>query len=225
MPVVLTKQQYDELAAIDSATIANAIEPFKVRDDTTGFVGRDVTCFFPEMGVTLGYAVTATADSTVSRESRDPSGQQLLWDAVEASPKPVVIVIQDVGPASSRSHSCFCGDVMATTGTALGAIALVTDGGVRDISEVKEIGMQYFAGGVVVSHGSHQFHEINVPVTIDGMYVRPGDLIHGDENGVVLIPDSIATKVAAEARKVLEHEKGRKDIAKVSGFTASMLRK
>ena len=114
---------------------------------------------------------------------------------------------------------------MATTGTALGAIALVTDGGVRDISEVKEIGMQYFAGGVVVSHGSHQFHEINVPVTIDGMYVRPGDLIHGDENGVVLIPDSIATKVAAEARKVLEHEKGRKDIAKVSGFTASMLRK
>ena len=61
MPVVLTKQQYDELAAIDSATIANAIEPFKVRDDTTGFVGRDVTCLFPEMGVTLGYAVTATA--------------------------------------------------------------------------------------------------------------------------------------------------------------------
>ncbi len=225
MPVVLTKQQYDELAAIDSATIANAIEPFKVRDDTTGFVGRDVTCFFPEMGVTLGYAVTATADSTVSRESRDHYGQHRLWEAVEASPKPVVIVIQDVGPASARSHSCFCGDVMATTGTALGAIALVTDGGVRDISEVKEIGMQYFAGGVVVSHGSHQFHEINVPVTIDGMYVRPGDLIHGDENGVVLIPDSIATRVAAEARNVLEVEKARKDIARVPGFTASMLRK
>ncbi len=224
MPIVLTKQQYDELAAIDSATIANAIEPFKVRDDTTGFVGRDVTCLFPEMGVTLGYAVTATADSTVSRESRDRSVQERLWEAVEASPKPVVIVIQDAGPASARSHSCFCGDVMATIATSLGAIALVTDGGVRDLAEVREIGLQYFAGGIVVSHGSHQFHEINVPVNIDGMHVRPGDLIHADENGVVLIPDSIATKVADEARKVLEVEKARKEMARAPGFTAGMVR-
>ena len=225
MNIVLTKKQYDELLALDSPTIANAIEPFKVRDDTNGYVGSGINCLFPEMGVTLGYAVTATADSTVSRESRDQSGQQRLWEAIEASPKPAVIVIQDVGPASARGHSCFCGDVMATIATSLGAIALVTDGGVRDLEEVREIGLQYFASGIVVSHGSYQIHEINVPVDIDGMHVRPGDLIHGDMNGVVLIPDSIATGVADQAHEILDNEKARKDLAQSPGFTAAQLRK
>ena len=225
MPVVLTKKQYDELVAIDSPTIANAIEPFKVRDDTTGYVGSGIKCLFPEMGVTLGYAVTATGDSTVSRESRDGAGLQRLWEAVEASPKPVVIVIQDVGPDSARGHSCFCGDVMATIATSLGAIPLVTDAGVRDLEEVREIGLQYFSSGVVVSHGSYQIHEINVPVNVDGMHVHSGDIIHGDMNGVVLIPDSIATGVVEQAHKVLDDERARKEIARAPGFTAAKLRR
>ncbi len=60
----------------------------------------------------MGYAVTCTADSTTEGR-RDERGLMPLWEAVEAAPKPAVIVIKDIGP--ERRRSCHMGEVMATT--------------------------------------------------------------------------------------------------------------
>src|SRR5262249_59054750 len=58
----LSGEQLEELRRIDSPTIANAIETFQVRPHSTGFVGLDVQPLTPELGVMVGYAVTATLD-------------------------------------------------------------------------------------------------------------------------------------------------------------------
>ena len=135
----------------------------------------------------LGYAVTCTADSTTAVR-RDERGLLRLWAAVEAAPKPAVIVIKDIGP--ERSRSCHMGEVMATTAKALGAVGCISDGGLRDVNEVQALGgFQYFCPGFVVSHGNPVICDVNVPVTLAGLAVQPGDLLHGDVNGVLVIPE------------------------------------
>jgi 4-hydroxy-4-methyl-2-oxoglutarate aldolase len=222
MPTTLTAEQLAELRAMDSPTVANAVEAFKVRDDTQGFLGMDVPCQTPEFGVMLGYAVTATANSMAPARARDRKGHFRLFEAVAAAPKPSVLVIKDVGPR--RTHACFLGDVIATITKRLGAIGIVTDGGVRDLAGVTPLGYHVFAAGFVVAHGTFNIEEVGIPVEISGTTVRPGDLIHGDASGVTTVPLEIADKVYAECLKVREREAGLRDFATARDFTLDALR-
>jgi regulator of RNase E activity RraA len=146
-----------------------------------------------------------------------------LWEALEAAPKPAVLVIKDVGPHPHRS--CHMGEIMATIAKALGAVGCVCDGGLRDVLEVEALGgFQYFCPGFVVSHGNPVLCEVNVPVTVAGMTVQPGDLLHGDINGVTVVPHAIAARVADEALLVRASEKVILDLARSPGFTVAALR-
>jgi regulator of RNase E activity RraA len=218
----LTKEQFEALRAVDSPTVANAIERFVIRPRVEGYAGYDLRCAFPRMGTMMGYAVTCTADSTTEGRT-DERGLLRLWDALEAAPKPSVLVIKDIGPEPARS--CHMGEVMATIAKALGAVGCVSDGGLRDIVEVEALGgFQYFCPGFVVSHGQPVILDINVPVTVSGMAVRPGDLLHGDGNGILVVPDAVAHRVAEEAMRVREAEKVMLDLAREPGFTVAKLR-
>ena len=64
----------------------------------------------------------------------------------------------------------------------------------------------YFARGAVVSHGTATFLDVQQPVEIDGCWIKPGDLLHGDANGLVVIPEDIADKVYDQVMKVRESE-------------------
>jgi 4-hydroxy-4-methyl-2-oxoglutarate aldolase len=219
----LTAEQLDALRQIDSPTVSNAIERFAVRPRVEGFAGWEIRCAFPQRDTMLGYAVTCTADST-TESRREERGLLRLWEAVESAPKPVVIVIKDIGP--ERSRSCHMGEVMATTAKALGAIGCVSDGGLRDVKEVAALGgFHYFCPGFVVSHGNPIICEVNVPVTLEGLAVRPGDLLHGDANGLLVIPESIASRVADEAQRVRDAEREVLDFVRTPGLTVERLRK
>jgi regulator of RNase E activity RraA len=99
---------------------------------------------------------------------------------------------------------------MATTMKRLGAIGLVTDGGVRDIVEVRALGgFHYYGAGLVVAHGNPLIYDVGAEVTISGVTIRPGDLLHGDENGITAVPEEIADKVATQALKIRESEQNR----------------
>lgn len=222
MPVRLSVEQLEELRAMDSPTVANAIEAFKVRDDTQGFMGMDVRCLTPEFGVMLGYAVTATADSMAPGRSRDRRGHMRLFEAIAASPKPAVLVVHDVGP--SRSHACFLGDVIASLSRRLGAIGIVTDGGVRDLDGVRPLGFHVFAAGLVVAHGTFNIIDVDVPVELSGARVQPGDLIHGDPSGVTTVPLEVADRVYEQCQKVREREIGLRDYAHSRDFSLDGLR-
>lgn len=221
MPL-LTPEQLAALQEIDSPTISNAIERFKIRPRLEGFAGWELRCMFPDRGSTVGYAVTCTADSTTEGRA-DERGLLRLWAAIEAAPKPVVLVIKDIGP--ERGRSCHMGEVMATTAKALGAVACISDGGLRDIAEVRALGgFQYFCQGLVVSHGNPIICEINVPVTLDGMIVAPENLLHGDANGVLVVPDAVADRVVDEAMRVRREEKEVLDFVRSPGLTVEKLR-
>ena len=219
----LSPEQLTALARIDSPTVSNAIEAFNVRPRVEGYAGWELRCAFPEIGTTVGYAVTCTADST-STSRKDDRGLLRLWAAVEAAPKPAVIVIKDVGP--ERSRSCHMGEVMATTAKALGAVGCISDGGLRDVHEVRALGgFQYFCPGFVVSHGNAVICDVGVNVRLEGFDVRPGDLLHGDVNGVLVIPEAIADRVTEQVQKVRDAEREVLEFVRQPGLTVEKLRR
>jgi regulator of RNase E activity RraA len=116
------------------------------------------------------------------------------------------------------------GEVMATTARALGAVGCISDGGLRDVVEVRSLGFQYFCPGFVVSHGNPIICDINVVVTVEGLDVSPGDLLHGDANGVLVIPAAIADRVAEQALRVREAERQVLEFVRTPGLTVERLR-
>ena len=203
----LTEEQLAELRAIDSPTVANAIEPFNVRGRVQGYVGHDVRCLIPGLGTMLGYAVTCKGDSTTEGRKAERAHQQ-LYGSIFASPQPAIVVIQDDG--RDPVHSCHAGEMMATTMKRCGAVGLLTNGGLRDIHEVTALGgFHYYGAGLVVAHGNPLIYDVGAEVTISGVKIRPGDLLHGDENGITVIPEEIAAEVVASAMKVRDSEQKR----------------
>jgi regulator of RNase E activity RraA len=218
----LSPEQLTELASVDTPTVCNAIEAFRVRDDTEGFTGASVRCLTPELGVMVGYAVTATCDSMTPGRARGRQQFMALWDALAASPRPAVLVFQDVSPRAS--HSVHLGDVMATIAVRLGAVGAVTDGAVRDLEGIRPLRFHLFARGVAPSHGTFNVVDVQVPVTVDGVPVAPGDLVHADPNGLATIPGEIAGRLYAECRAVHERERGLREYVVGRDFTLDGLR-
>lgn len=203
MAAKLSPEQFSALRRIDSPTISNAIETFHLRPRVAGYVGSDIRCIFPELPPTVGYAVTCTVDST--SEGRQGIGFNTLYELLSNATKPAVVVMQDVGP--DRLRSCHAGEVMSTIMKRLGVVGILTDGGLRDVKEVHTLGgFQYFCTGLVVSHGNPVCVSVGGEVTISGMRVCTGDLLHGDINGVVHIPDACASEVAEAAYRIWAQE-------------------
>jgi len=204
MATVLTLEQIETLRAVDTPTVCNAIERFGVRGRVEGFLGMDIRSLTPELGTMLGYAVTVTVDSTTPDVPAPRESWRQWIEAMAAAPKPAVLVFQDVG--SQVRKSAHLGEVMGTIAVRLGVVGVVCDGGVRDILELKRLGFHCFAPGLVPSHGNPRLIEVNVPVVLDGVRILPGDLLHGDANGVTMVPLSIAAQVADAAAQVRADE-------------------
>lgn len=190
----------DALRRYDSPTMANAIETFDIRPRDTGFASYEVRCMFPDLPVMVGYAATATMRARGEAQG-DP---EPLWRHVREVPGPRVVVVQDLD--DPPAHGAMWGEVMATTFTALGCLGVVTDGCVRDLDEAHEIGFRFFARAAGVSHAYQRTESIGEPVTVGGLTVAPGDLLHADKHGVLLIPHEIAAELPAAADKVIASE-------------------
>lgn len=219
----VSQETFDRLKQYDSATIANAIEKFKVRPDTVGYTGPEIKCVFPEMGVMLGYAVTGVMGPRDIGEAGWRDGWLAYTQAIEDSPQPAICVIED-SPLWPM-QGALVGEVMATVMKNLGSLGCITNGGVRDIDQVREMGFQYHASGVIVSHGQVKFHSVSQPVRLGRLEVRPGDLVHADLQGVVVIPFEIADRVPEAADSILEREAEIMQVAKSAGFKAADLRR
>jgi 4-hydroxy-4-methyl-2-oxoglutarate aldolase len=205
------------LKTIDSPTLSNAIELLKVRPRERGFTPLDIRCLFPELGTMCGYAVTAQVESATQMEPFRLETFVELYTLVEQAPKPAVIVLQEIG--GFGEFAAHAGEVMSTFFTRLGAIGLLSDCGVRDLAEVRRMGFHYFAQGSVASHANYRIARSGVPVQIRGMVVNPGDIIHGDENGVITVPkvDIAALRDAVET--VRRKEKTVMDFVRSPEFT------
>lgn len=222
MKAFLTLSELEALKKFDSPTISNAIETFNVRPRTEGYLGPEIQCRFPKLGVMVGYALTVTFDTRQPGEIRSWDMLFKVFEAVQAAPKPVVAVFKDL--SKKRGWAAYWGEIMTTIMKKLGTVGVVTDGAVRDLEQVEKIGFHFFSSTVVVSHGDLKIVDINIPVEITGVTIKPGDLIHGDMNGVVIIPEEVAKEVAAASQKIIDRESQILRVINQEGFDPSQLR-
>jgi regulator of RNase E activity RraA len=152
----------------------------------------------------VGYACTATIISGEPAPNPRGVSRRAYWEYVRAFPGPRLSVVQELSPTPDGAY---WGEVNSSLHKALGSQGVITDGTVRDLDEVERLGFHLFAAGVQVSHGYAHLEEFNVPVKVFGMDVSPGDLIHADQHGAVVIPREIAHEVAGAAKQVGLREK------------------
>lgn len=200
------------LAKVDSPTVANALERLRLRDRSDGYIGGAVACAFPELGTMVGTAVTLTVDNAVGRSAR-PEGYWDLWTTLDSLPGPTVVVMKDISGTPHRV--AYAGEIMVTLARRLGAVGIVTDGALRDVDEVRAKGFHYFMRHAVVSHAEFELSRVGEPVLLDGQLVRTGDILHGDANGIVIVPwESLADLPAAvDAVRTVE----RRDLDYIDG--------
>lgn len=106
------------------------------------------------------------------------------------------------------------GSLMARTAMKSGIDGIVLDGVVRDVAELRELGLPVFAIGAVPAAAAKEGPgETNGPVSCGGVKVYPGDLIVGDDDGVVVVPrDMIGPVLAAAKAKITTEEKRIREI-------------
>ena len=202
----VTPPYLEELRALSTCVVASAIESFGVRLRNRGFSDARLHCMFPEQPAAVGYAATARIrGSDPPMEGHSYYDRGAWWDSLLKMPAPRIAVIEDVD--STPGLGAFIGEVHANILLALGCVAVVTNGGVRDLPDVRKSGLQLFAGNVSVSHAYAHVFDFGGTVEIAGLTVHPGDLIQGDLHGVQTIPREIAARVPAKAREIMQSRK------------------
>lgn len=206
--------RFDQLEKIDTATITNVVASYPGDQETcmglynpwtvNWYTDQQIRCIFPELGPKAGYAVT------VKYGMPDSKYQRLNFDdvlrAIDASLKPVVVVMEQALPDKIKNKNGLCGANMTTAMKRMGCIGVVTDGPSRDMNEIREMDFQYLVTGVCPGHGDFQIDAINVPVSVCGMDVAPGEIVHMDENGACKFPADKIDAVISLANTLLAKE-------------------
>ncbi|WP_404437154.1 RraA family protein [Microbacterium aerolatum] len=213
---LLTDGELAFLNGVDSPTVANAIERFAIRDRTEGFIGGDVQSVYPELGSMVGRALTVTM-SNAPGEPAQREGYWRMWEALDAMEGPVVMVVADASGAPERV--AYAGEIMSRLAQRLGAVGMVTDGALRDVDEVRGIGFHYFMRFPVVSHANYEIASVGEPINIGGQRIVTGDLLHGDRNGIVVIPWETLDRLPDEVDAVRRVERADMDIIAGDDFT------
>ena len=212
----------EALKKITSPSVANAIETFKVRPRNQGQMSSEIRALFPEMGPMVGYAVTAVIRAEPEPLEGHRASTYGWWDYVLSIPAPRVVVVHDLD--EPRGQGAQWGEVQANIHKALGCVGVVTDGSVRDLDEVRALGFQFAAAHVSVSHAYVHMVDFGLPVKLGGLWVKPGDLIHADQHGVVTIPPDIADRIPDAIAKVEADERKIIDVCKSKDFSAQKLK-
>jgi 4-hydroxy-4-methyl-2-oxoglutarate aldolase len=219
----LSKSEFLRLQRLDSCVVSNAIERLNGRPRNEGSVlGRAVRCQFPGLGPMLGYAVTGRMRSTKAPVSGRAYHENMhWWRYLVTVPEPRVMVVEDVDERPGAG--ALVGGLHAVIGRALHTVGYVTNGSVRDLSEVEAVGFHLFAGSVTVSHMYAHVADYGEPVEIGGLKISPGDLIHGDRHGVHTIPLSIAADIPEMASQILSEERELVELCRSPRFSLEAL--
>ena len=205
-----------ELETFDTPSITNVVATYPSNPLCLGlynpwtenwYTDASIRCMYPELGPRAGYAVTCVYSVP------DPNYQRLTFldviDALAASPQPSILVFQQKFPPELAAKAGLAGEVMTTAMQAVGCIGAISNGPSRDIEAMRPMEFQYLLGGVTAGHGDMAVQAVNVPVSVGGMDVAPGELIHMDENGAVKFPADRLSDVLTNVRALIDDEEVR----------------
>ena len=134
-------------------------------------------------------------------------GDNLMLHKAIGLAKPGDVIVVDTCGCTTNS---VMGDLMATAAFKKGIAAIIIDGGIRDVAELREKKCPVFARFVTPAVGDKDGPgEINLPVSCGGVPVLPGDYIVADDNGVVVIPPEMVSEIIAGSEKKKEYETSR----------------
>jgi len=189
----LTRIDLDVLRKHDTPTVCNVIELFNVRPRNTGYMDGRIKACFSELPPMVGFAATATFRSAAPATGNVYRSLEQQVASFKEVPQPPIVVFQDLDDPPGAATF---GEVMCTTYKTFGAVGLITSGAGRDLDQVRALGFPVFTNGAICAHGYCHIPAIQVPVHVGGITVNPGDVLHGDCNGVTTIPGDIAGEVA-----------------------------
>ena len=211
------------LRNLSTPTVSNTIESFNVRPRSTGFMNSSIKCIFPDLGVMVGYAVTGQIKSSTRPSENSLERTFQYWENIMQVPEPRIAVIEDLD--DPLCLGAFWGEVNVSIHKALGCIGTVTNGGVRDLNEVRGMVFHYFATSVLVSHAYVHVVDFGKTVRVGGLEVNQGDLLHCDEHGVLQIPHSVAERIPEAADFIVEREKELIQLCNSKSFSLESLKK
>jgi regulator of RNase E activity RraA len=202
----LTADDLTALRAFDTPTICNALEAVLPARRGIGYTTKPLVCARPHLPPIVGYARTATIRATHPAEG-DPKAvrQRRLeyYRHVSDGPGPRIVVLEDLD--AEPGYGAFWGEVNSNIHKGLGCEGVITNGSIRDLPACAE-GFQLLAGRVGPSHAYVHVVEIALTVTVHGMTVRPGDLVHADQHGAVVIPMDAARRIPDAAAQIARRE-------------------
>ena len=215
-------EEFEALRRLDTCTVSNAIETFQLRLRNAGFADSSIHCMFEDWPPMVGYAATArlrTGEAPMSGGAYHDRSD--WWRSILEIPEPRVVVLEDLD--RPPGVGAFLGDMHAAILRALGCVGYVTDGAVREIPRVRELGLQLFAGNVAVSHAYAHIFDFGATVKVGGLEVRPGDLLHGDRHGVLTVPKEIVSRIPAIATQLQQGEQSIIDFCRSDAFSTDKL--
>ena len=216
----LNPPELHELRLFSTPTISNALERLGLPAGDQNYTDATIRCIFPEIGPIVGYATTATIRSAAPSSTSPLASRKPYWDHLLGYPAPRIAVVQDL---DQPPRGAYWGEVNSNIHRALGCVGLVTDGAVRDLNEVELLKFQFYAPAISVSHAYCHLEDFGQPVTVGGMTVRPGDLIHADRHGALVVPQELARRVLSAARAVEAYERPMIQLSKSPDFSTAKL--
>jgi 4-hydroxy-4-methyl-2-oxoglutarate aldolase len=213
MPRKTAPDLFAELRKIDTPTITNVVATYPTNPICLGlynpwsenwYTDTSVRCMYPELGPVAGYAVTCVYSVP------DPNYNRLTFmdviDALDASLKPTILVLQQKFPPELTAKAGLAGEIMITSMQAVGCVGLISNGPSRDIDAIRALEFQYMLSGASAGHGAMAVQAVNIPVTVAGMDVHPGEIVHLDENGACKFPADKIEAVLTNAQALLKDE-------------------
>ena len=194
-----TQSQLEFLRSIDTPTMCNLVEVVAPERRGFGYTVKHLHCPFPELPSIVGFAKTVTfkaRDAVPLGEANYMQKRLDYLDYVAGEPRPSIMVMEDLD-GEHVGYGAFWGEVQSNIHKALGCLGVVTNGSIRDIPMIAP-GFQMLAGSIVPSHAYVHVVDVGIDVTVHGMAVKSGDLVHADRHGAIVVPvDKIDAMQAA----------------------------
>ncbi len=208
----------DLLKKVDTPTVCNAIEVAQGKRGFNDFTRGTMQCSDPDAGAMVGYARTAKiAAVNPPTEASDVIRARRMdyYRHMASGTGPAVTVVEDTDYPGCIG--AYWGEINTTVHKGFGISGALTNGVMRDLGDLPA-GFPVVAGSVGPSHGFVHVKEVGTPVTIFGLSINDGDLVHADRHGALVIPPEVVDELEQAIIKLLETEKLILDPARASGF-------
>ena len=199
---------FEALVGVDTPTVCNAMIVLDPSLRGKNYTLDAVVPANADMPSFTGYALTAKIVSDQPAKDNHDTLQArrfAYYDYLEqARSRPSLVVMEDFG--ERRGMGCIWGEIQVAIHQGMGLVGAVTNGAIRDIGTLPS-GFPLIGGNVTPGSGFAHLVEFDTPVTVFGLPVSPGDLVHADRHGCVVIPSRLVDALPAAIARVAQREK------------------